>query len=85
MKQADFAMIVLITSMSLVVSYFVGTALIGGESSRNVQVEVVESISGDFPQPDEAIFNSKAINLTETINIGGSNPEDSPFSSDGDE
>ncbi len=81
MKQTDIAMLVLIVSLSLVISYFVGNALFGGESTRSTQVEVVESISAEFAQPDPDIFNDEAINLTQTINIGDSESTD-PFSSD---
>jgi hypothetical protein len=81
MKHSDVAMIILITSISLLVSYFVGNAIFGGEESRSTQVETVETISAEFPQPSEKIFNKDAINLTETINIGDTKAK-SPFTTD---
>ncbi len=81
MKQADMAMLILIVSISLLVSYFVGNSVFGGESTRSTEVEVVQSISVEFDQPDKSIFNKSAVNLTETINIGPNNTT-SPFSSD---
>lgn len=80
MKQADLAMLILIVSFSLVTSYFIGNALFGGETNRSTEVEKVEPISADFPQPDATVFNEDAINLTETINIGESSSA-SPFTS----
>ena len=81
MKQSDIAALILIVVIVLFVSVFVGNALFGGEQSRNVEVEVVEPISADFPEPDRAIFNNQAVNPTQTINIGGSNNQN-PFSGD---
>lgn len=80
MKQKDIAMLVLITSLSLIVSYFLGNALFGGESSRQAQVEKVQPITSEFTQPDAAIFNDDAINLTETIKIGDTTSTN-PFTS----
>jgi len=80
MKQQDIAMLVLIVSVSLVVSYFVGNSIFGGEKNRTAEVEEVQPISSEFPQPDETIFNEDSINLTETINIGESSST-SPFTS----
>ena len=81
MKQTDIAMLILIISLSLVFSFFVGNAVFGGESNRSTEVEVVEPITAEFPDPDENIFNAKSINPTQTINIGGSKSTD-PFTSD---
>ncbi len=80
MKQSDIAMLVLIVSISLLVSYFLGNSLFGGEEARSTQVPVAEGISVDFPQPDPTIFNTNAINLTEKITIGDTN-SDTPFTS----
>ena len=81
MKQQDVAMLILIVSIALVLSYFVGNALFGGTENRTAEVERVQVIEPDFPQPDPAIINENAINLTETINIGGSTSTD-PFSNE---
>lgn len=79
MKQADIAMLILIASLSLLISFFVGNTIFGGEDSRSAEVRVVESISVDFPQPDPKIFNEDAINLTEKITIGDTTSA-TPFS-----
>ena len=81
MKQQDVAMLILIVSISLMVSYFIGNSLFGGESNRTAEVEKVVKINQEFPQPSEDIFNEDAINLTPTIEIGDTSTTD-PFSSD---
>ena len=88
MKQADIAMLILIVSITLMLSFFIGNAVIGGESNRSTEVEVVEPISSSFPEIGSeefsatysGIFNRSAVNPTQTINIGNSKTE-SPFSS----
>jgi len=80
MKQQDIAMLVLIVSISLTISYFVGNAIFGGESNRSAEVENITPISSEFPQPDEDIFNEDAINLVETITIGETSSSN-PFTS----
>ncbi len=79
MKQQDIAMIILVVSISLMLSFFVGNALLGGESNRSTEVAVVEFISDEFPEPDSSIFNQRAVNPTQTIRVGGSNTGN-PFS-----
>jgi hypothetical protein len=77
-KQSDMAMLVLVISVSLVVSFFVGDALINTPQNRSSEVEVVTPISSEFPAPSIDIFNEDAINPTEVIEIGNSNQEQ-PF------
>ena len=74
-------MLILIVSIALVISYFVGNSLFAGSENRTADVERVQVIEPDFPQPDPLIFNDNAINLTETINIGGPSTND-PFSNE---
>ena len=70
MKKNDIALIVLIVSISLVVSYFVVKALIGNPKSQEVSAEVVEPITADLVTPSNKIFNRDAINPTVVIQIG---------------
>lgn len=72
MKKNDIAVIVLIVSISLVVSYFVAKAIIGEPKSSEVKAQVVEPISAELPQPSNKIFNKDAINPTVNIQIGNS-------------
>ena len=80
MKQTDIAMLILIVSITLLISYFLGNALLVGDTARSTEVETVEAISSEFAQPDEDIFNEDAINLTQTIIIGETESTD-PFTS----
>jgi len=70
MKKNDIALIVLIVSISLVISYFVAKALIGNPQSKQVTAEVVEPIKPDLVDPSSKIFNRDAINPTIVIQIG---------------
>jgi hypothetical protein len=78
MKKSDIALLVLIVSVSLVVSYFVGKTVIGTPEQKPTKVEVVQPISASFVAPSSQIFNDQAINPTQNITIGNSNTQ-SPF------
>ncbi len=80
MKSNDIAMLILIVSISVVLSYFVGTSVFNGDNFRQKEVEVVQAVSPDFPEIDENVFNTDSINLTETINIGDTS-SNKPFTS----
>lgn len=74
MKQSDIAMVILVASLTLVVSFVVGGRLINSPSNRSTEVERVVSISPDFPSPDtEKVFSANAINPTQLIQIGNTN------------
>lgn len=70
MKKTDIAMIILIASVSVMTSYFVGKAVLGDVQKESVKVKTAERISSDIVKPDPAIFNSDAINPTVEVIIG---------------
>lgn len=72
MKKNDIAMIILIASVSAMVAYFIGRAVVGDPQSRSVQVKTIEPISTEVDKPDQSVFNKQAINPTVEINIGDS-------------
>lgn len=72
MKKSDIAMIILIASIAVLVSYFVAKSLVGDVSKQSVKVKTTERISGDLTPPSEKVFNSNAINPTVEATIGGS-------------
>lgn len=76
MKKSDIAMIVLIASVSVLVAYFVAKAVIGDTQNQSVQVKTADPITTDITQPDPTVFNSKAINPTVEVIIGGDNQSD---------
>lgn len=78
MKKNDIALIVLIVSVTLVVTYFAAKAIIGEPKSQSAKAEVVEPISAELLQPSNKIFNKDAINPTVDIQIGDSSNQQ-PF------
>ncbi|HEX5744180.1 MAG TPA: hypothetical protein VFX84_01895 [Candidatus Saccharimonadales bacterium] len=80
MKQKDIALIIVIVFFSAVVSLFISKSIFASPENRQQEVEVVQPITADFPEPDPDYFNDKAFDPTQQINIGqGGNPD--PFSS----
>lgn len=78
MKQKDIALIIVVTVISGIISFFVSNTLFASPEDRQQKVEVVEQISASFPTPSNKYFNSESINPTELIQIGTStNPN--PF------
>jgi hypothetical protein len=71
MKKTDIAMIILIASMAVLVSYFVAKSVIGDANKQSVKVKTTELISSELTQPDAKTFNSNAINPTVEATIGG--------------
>lgn len=70
MKRNDIALIILIVSVSAVVTYFIGKAIIGDSSAKQVTAEVVGPITANLTAPSKTIFNKDAINPTVVIQIG---------------
>jgi len=70
MKRTDIALLILVVSVSIVISYFAGQALLGGQIAKPVEVETAQPISADIDEPSEKIFNDQAINPTVPIKIG---------------
>lgn len=79
MKQKDVALIIVIVFLSAVVSLFASKAIFTSPKNRQQEVEVVQPITSNFPQPDSSYFNSSAIDPTQLINVG-QNANTNPFS-----
>ncbi len=78
MKKSDYAVLVLIVSLSLVVSFVAVKALFGEPKNSSTTVEVAKTISSSVTEPSTTIFNKDAINPTVVIQIGTANSEQ-PF------
>lgn len=82
MKKNDIAVVILVVALSLMVSYFLGGALINSPESRSKQVEVVQPIEGEFVNLEDreyrVIFDNEAINPSLNINVG-ENETEQPF------
>ncbi len=71
MKKTDVAMIILIASVSVLVTYFVMNSLpIFQEADKPQAVPVAEEISSETQEVDQTIFNEQAINPTVEVIIG---------------
>jgi hypothetical protein len=72
MKKNDYAALILIGSVSLLVAWFTASALIGEPKKAAQKVKTVEAISEQVETPDKRIFNKQAINPTVERSIGKS-------------
>lgn len=78
MKQKDIAIIIVVVFLSGILSYFISNALFAAPDSLETEVEVVQPITADFPEPDTRYFNKDSVNPTLTITIGGDQNQE-PF------
>lgn len=70
MKKNDIALLILIASITLVISFLLVKSLFGTPSALQTKVETVEAISASLQQPPATVFNKDAINPTVLIQIG---------------
>lgn len=82
MKQKDIALIIVIVFFSAVISFFVSRFIFASPKNRQQEVEVVQSITADFPAPDTHYFNASSIDPTQLIQIGNNN-NPNPFNGSG--
>jgi hypothetical protein len=80
MKKSDLALLALIVSLTLVVSFLVVKAVFGEAKNDTTKVEKADSISSTVVLPSPSIFNHDAINPTVVIQIGNSGNQQ-PFTS----
>ena len=70
MKKSDIAVLALIVSITLVLSFLIVKSLFGEPQNSSTKVEKAEPISATLVQPSPSIFNRNAINPTVVIQIG---------------
>ena len=70
MKKNDFALLILIVSITLVISFLIVKTLFGEPTQGGIKVEKVEPISSQVDDPSKTVFNANAINPTVVIQIG---------------
>jgi hypothetical protein len=70
MKRNDIAVLILIASITLVLSFLLVKSLFGSPTALQTKVESVEPISATLQQPPITVFNKDAINPTVLIQIG---------------
>ena len=71
MKKADIAMIALIASVSVLLSFFIAKSIFGDVYSGSAKVKTIDKIDSSIIEPSKEIFNENAINPTVPINIVG--------------
>lgn len=69
MKKTDIAMIVLIASVSILVSFFATRAIFGDAANESVKVKTVDRIDATITEPSPAIFNENAINPAVEVQV----------------
>ena len=70
MKSTDVALIILIAAVSVIVSYFVGNAILGDPSDKVESLTYVRSIDSNVVMPDVAVFHPYSINPTQEVEVG---------------
>lgn len=66
-------MIILTASISMLIAYFVGNAILGNAKNKAVTVKTATPISQTVTAPDDRIFKDGAINPTVEVYIGQGN------------
>lgn len=74
MKNTDIAMIILVASISVVVSYFLGNAILGDPNERVETVNYMNKIDSGIEEPDVETFNAYALNPTVEVYVGNCGP-----------
>ncbi len=80
MKKKDMPLIIISVFIGAVLSLILSNLIFGNTKNYKESVEVVDVITSEFniPKKDDMYFNSKSIDPTQLIRIGGSNNEQ-PF------
>lgn len=74
MKNSDIAMIILVASISVVVSYFLGNAILGDPNDRVEKLSYMNPIDNNIQEPDAETFNPYALNPTVEVYVGNCGP-----------
>lgn len=73
MKQKDIAVIIAVAGVSTVIAFVLAGFAFGTPKHRQAEVQVLDSISADFPTPDKKYFNPNSVDPTQTVQIGDTN------------
>jgi hypothetical protein len=71
MKKTDIAMIILIASVSVLISYFVAKSVLGDVYNGTAKVKTIDKIDSNIVEPSSDIFNKSAINPAVQVQING--------------
>ena len=70
MKQSDLITIILVASVGMLATFFVGNAILGNPDLEKAEFKTVNEISTSLEEPDPELFNREAINPTVEVEIG---------------
>lgn len=70
MKRNEFALIIIIVSVVIMVTYLIANSFFGQTTLQPVTVPKANLITTAIQQPDPSVFNKDAINPAVTITIG---------------
>lgn len=73
MKRTEIAMIVLVASLTMMLTFTLVQSVFGDMVKQKVQVEKTTPITQDITQPAKRIFNDRAINPTVEVCVETSN------------
>ena len=71
MKKTDIAMIILIASVSVLISYFVAKSIFGDVYNGSAKVKTIDRIDSTIKTPSSDIFNKDAINPAVQVQVNG--------------
>lgn len=74
MKNTEIAMVILLATVSVVLSYFLGNAFLGDPNDQVKKVDYMDVVSSEVEQPDDETFNPKALNPTVEVYVGNCGP-----------
>ncbi len=81
MKKSDIALIILVTSISMGISYFVVNKIPAlHPPEEGIKVKVIDKYSSDISKPDENTFGDSALNPTVPVQITGADSTDENIS-----
>lgn len=76
MKKSDIAMIVLIASVTVIISFVIANQIpFLKPPEKGQKVKTIEKIDSEVTPPDAKVFRADAINPTIQTVIGGQTPE----------
>lgn len=79
MKKDDLTLLFSIIVFTVIISFFIGSAVIGEPESKPVKVDSAVSISNSFPAADNKSFSENSIDPTVNISIGNAPNNKTPF------
>lgn len=85
MKRTEIAMIILIASLSMILTFTLVRSVLGDKIERTATVKEAVEISDEIEQPAKRVFNDKAINPTVEVCVQTDTVDVNPTDADADE